>query len=80
MQYNQSYIFNEIDKINSLRNRIAHHEPICFITGTNTYSTKYALNVYNKILCLLDWMDIDSAKYLYGIDHVKRVCKKIDNL
>jgi hypothetical protein len=80
MQYNQSYIFNEIDKINSLRNRIAHHEPICFITGTNIYSTKYALNVYNKILCLLEWMDIDSAKYLYGIDHVKRVCKKIDNL
>jgi hypothetical protein len=29
---------------------------------------------------LLEWMDIDSAKYLYGIDHVKRVCKKIDNL
>jgi hypothetical protein len=80
MQYNQSYIFNEIDKINSLRNRIAHHEPICFITGTNTYSTKYALSVYNKIIYLLDWMDIDSAKYLYGIDHVKRVCKKIDNL
>jgi trehalose-6-phosphate synthase len=80
MQYNQSYIFNEIDKINSLRNRIAHHEPICFITGTNTYSTKYALYVYNKILCLLDWMDIDATKYLYGIDHVKQVCSKIDNL
>jgi hypothetical protein len=80
MQYNQSYVFNEIDKINSLRNRIAHHEPICFITGTNTHSTKYALNVYSKILCLLEWMDIDPTKYLYGIDHVKRVCKKIDAL
>jgi hypothetical protein len=80
MQYNQSYIFNEIDKINSLRNRIAHHEPICFISGENVYCTKYARSVYHKILRLLDWMDIDSAKYLYGIDHVERVCKKIDNL
>ncbi|MBQ6653352.1 MAG: Abi family protein, partial [Prevotella sp.] len=26
VQYNHSYIFNELDKINTLRNRIAHHE------------------------------------------------------
>ena len=30
VQYNNAYIFNELDKVNSLRNRIAHHEPICF--------------------------------------------------
>jgi hypothetical protein len=79
-QYNQSYIFNEIDRINSLRNRIAHHEPICFTTGTNVYGTHYALTVYHKILCLFDWMGIDSAQYLYGIDHVKQICCKIDRL
>ena len=27
MQYNHSYFFNELDKINTMRNRIAHHEP-----------------------------------------------------
>jgi hypothetical protein len=80
MQYNQSYIFNEIDRINSLRNRIAHHEPICFASGQNAYGTKYALGVYNRIICLFDWMGIDSAKYLYGIDRVKRICDKIDRL
>ena len=39
MQYNQTYIFNELDKVNSLRNRIAHHETICFATNTSTIDT-----------------------------------------
>ena len=30
VQYNHSYFFNELDKINTMRNRIAHHEPVCF--------------------------------------------------
>ena len=29
IQYNNTYMFNELDGINILRNRIAHHEPIC---------------------------------------------------
>lgn len=28
--YDNTYIYNELDKINTIRNRIAHHEPICF--------------------------------------------------
>lgn len=30
VQYNQAYMFNELDGVNILRNRIAHHEPVCF--------------------------------------------------
>lgn len=26
----QSKIFNELDEVRNLRNRIAHHEPLCF--------------------------------------------------
>ena len=33
IQYNQTYIFNQLHAINDLRNRIAHHEPICFVPG-----------------------------------------------
>ncbi|WP_345229747.1 Abi family protein [Olivibacter ginsenosidimutans] len=33
IQYNHSYVFNQLGKINELRNRIAHHEPICFLSG-----------------------------------------------
>lgn len=79
-QYNASYVFNELDKINNLRNRIAHHEPICFPTNGGVIYTSYIKNEYNKILTLLQWMGIDSKRFLYGLDHVTRVCDKIDKL
>lgn len=65
MQYNQTYIFNELDKVNSLRNRIAHHETICFATNTSTIDTSYVINIYSKIKTLFSWMDIDSNSLLY---------------
>lgn len=80
MQYNHSYIFNELDKINTLRNRIAHHEPICFpIQGSIIY-TDYILNEYRKIMMLFQWMGIDGDKLLFGLDHVQQLCVKIDKL
>ena len=79
-QYNASYIFNELDKINTLRNRIAHHEPICFPKRSEVIYTEYIQNEYRKILVLLEWMNIDSKKFLYGLDHVINVCNKIDKL
>lgn len=80
MQYNHSYIFNELDKINTLRNRIAHHEPICFpVQGASIY-TAYILNEYRKIMMLFQWMGIDGPKLLFGLDHVQKLCTKIDNL
>ncbi len=77
---NQSYIFNELDKINSLRNRIAHHEPICFPSEKAEIYTDYIRNEYHKILTLFAWMGIDSESMLYGLDHVLKVCDKIDEL
>ena len=80
MQYNHSYIFNELDKINTLRNRIAHHEPICFPIQGATIYTDYILNEYRKIMMLFQWMGIDGAKLLFGLDHVQQLCAKIDKL
>ena len=79
-QYNPSYIFNELDKINTLRNRIAHHEPICFPAQGEQIYTDYIRNEYHKMQILLEWMGIENNKYLFGIDHVNRVCNKIDGL
>ena len=79
-QYNPSYIFNELDKINTLRNRIAHHEPICFPAQTNQIYTDYIRTEYQKMQRLIEWMGINSNVYLFGIDHVIRVCNKIDRL
>lgn len=81
-QYNNSYIFKELDYINKLRNRIAHHEPICFGNGTNrnVIDTTYALNRYTRILTLFAWLGIDGTSLLYGLGNVSGVCKKIDSL
>ena len=80
LHINQSYIFNELDKINTLRNRIAHHEQLCFPTGQNVINTGYIRGEYHKIQTLFSWMGIDSGSMLYGLDHVVKVCDKIDKL
>lgn len=79
MQYNNTYIFNELDKVNTLRNRIAHHEPICFTHTSQTIDTSYILNEYQKIQTLFSWMGIDNQSLLYGLDHVQSVCEKINS-
>ncbi len=79
-QYNNTFIFNELDGINILRNRIAHHEPICFALQQPKISTTYILNAYQKLHTLFMWMGIDSHSLLYGLDHVQQVCYKINKL
>lgn len=80
VQYNASYIFNELAKINYLRNRIAHHEPICFIPGQPQKDTTFVREHYNLILQLFRWLSIDEAALLYGLDHILTVCNEVDAL
>jgi len=80
MQYNHSFVFNQLEKINGLRNRIAHHEPICFLPNGATIDTAYARQHYSLILQLFQWMNIDELSLLYGLDHIMTVCNEIDSL
>lgn len=80
IQYNHSYVFNQLGKINELRNRIAHHEPICFLSGQAVIDTTSVRQHYNLILQLFQWMSIDESALLYGLDHIVTVCNEIDNL
>lgn len=80
IQYNNIYIFNQLAQLNNLRNRMAHHEPICFLPGIPIKDTTYARQRYNLILQLFQWMQIDEAALLYGLDHINTVCNEIDNL
>ena len=75
-----SYVFGELDYINKLRNRIAHHEPICFSKNPVSIDTKYIHNRYNRIMELFRWMDIDGASLLYGLGHIDNACNQIDAL
>ena len=80
MQYNQTVVFNQLAQLNKIRNRIAHHEPICFLSGHPTKDTTYVRQHYSVILQLFQWMSIDEGALLYGLDHINSVCNKIDAL
>ena len=70
----------ELDKVNTLRNRLAHHEPICFYLNEPEIDTGYIVTEYQKIQSLFAWMGIDSRAMLYGLDHVLTTCSKINAL
>ncbi|HMH23466.1 MAG TPA: hypothetical protein VK563_16885 [Puia sp.] len=42
IKYDHNYIFSKLEKINSFRNRLAHHEPICFLPGNQIKHTDFA--------------------------------------
>jgi len=80
IQYNQGYIFNQLMELNNLRNRIAHHEPICFQRGVPVKDTTYVRQRYVQIKQLFQWMNVDEGALLYGLDHINTVCNQVDNL
>lgn len=79
-QLDNKYIFNELNHINQIRNRIAHHEPICFQPKKPIISIDYAIQEYLRIRKLLSWMGIDDMGLMYGIDHIEEACDKIMRL
>lgn len=74
----QKDIFQKLIKINDMRNRIAHHEPICF--EGNNISIEKTKRRYELILELLSWLGCKSAKILYGIDGVKKTFATISGI
>jgi len=79
-QYNQTYIFRELKQINDIRNRIAHHEPICFGLGTSQIDSSYVNEKYSRIITLFQWMEIDHSSLLYGMDHIAKLRGKLNSL
>lgn len=54
----QKIAYNDITAIREFRNRIAHHEPICF-DANGTISTDYMYAHYNLIRTYLQYMAVD---------------------
>lgn len=78
--YNQKYIFRRLEEVNKIRNRIAHHEPICFVSNSCLHSTEYARHNYTLLLELITWMGIDARDLIKKSEKVIAICDKIDNL
>ena len=55
--YNHNYMLNHLASINELRNRIAHHEPICFQQNSSIKDTTFARLHYIHIIdFLIGWV------------------------
>lgn len=80
VHYDHKYVFRQLEKINSVRNRIAHHEAVCFRLGHPEIDTTYASQHYSLILELFNWMKINEQALLYGLDHVNSILTEIENL
>ena len=75
---NQKTVFKSLNKINDLRNRIAHYEPICF-DGTKICIDRTKRR-HDLMLELLGWLGYDSARLLYGIDGVNKALTCITDI
>ncbi len=63
----QKAIFKELQQIKDFRNRIAHHEPVCF-DAVGHKSMVYAQTNYALILKYISFLGYDKDNLLFGLD------------
>ena len=76
---NQKDIYEELDKIRLFRNRIAHHEHICFNSfgDIGIDSAKYIYNLMGKYI---EFMGYSANNLFYGVDTPVSMIDKIHRL
>jgi hypothetical protein len=72
-------IFNELNTILDFRNRVAHHEPICF-NGSQTINLVNVVSTYNSIIEITKWLGIDNVKFLKDLDNTNQIIAEINLL
>lgn len=81
--YDNKWVFNELSKINKFRNRLAHHEPICF-DRNGAKNTQYVRKTHQNILNLMAYMDIDTQQLFLKFNNINHLiiptCNSIDGL
>ena len=76
----QRAVFNELMRIKEFRNRIAHHEPICF-DNSGRVDTTFARNHYMLILKYLSFLGHKEGQILFGLDvQPNAIFQKIDEI
>jgi Abi-like protein len=76
---NQKVVYQKLTEINNLRNRIAHHEPICF-DFQSLPSIYYSQKHYEDLLDILEWLGYNSNQILSGIETPNKDWIKIQKL
>lgn len=73
--YNNNFVFSELDMINDLRNRIAHHESVCF-KYPYSIDLQKSKHCYDSMIMFFEWMQIDHKRLLCGFDHIDEIAEK----
>lgn len=73
----QSQLFNELDEVRSLRNRIAHHEPVCFDNAHQIYTGR-TKTTHSYIIKHIEWLGYKSSELLLGLDETAQILIEID--
>ena len=63
----QKAIYNELMRIKNFRNRIAHHEPICF-DANSLKDVAFAQDNYQLILKYIHFLGYNKDELLFGFD------------
>lgn len=76
----QREIYNELQAVKAFRNRIAHHEAICF-DANGTKSTAEARTNYAIVLKYIRFLGYQETHLYYGLDVLpNKIMQKIDSL
>ena len=76
----QRLIFNELQIIKAFRNRIAHHEAICF-DHEGAVNTLFARSNYAQIMKYIKYLGYHDSKLLYGLNTLPNtILGKIDSI
>jgi hypothetical protein len=76
---NQRDIYADLDRIRTFRNRIAHHEPLCF-DNCGRINVTYVQEVFLLIIKYIDFLGYNINELLYGVENPLQTISKIDEL
>lgn len=76
---NQADIYKELDRIRLFRNRIAHHEPLCFSKSGNIY-IDYAQYIYDLITKYIQFMGYKTSEIFQDVETPTSTISRIKNL
>lgn len=76
---NQADVYKDLTHIREFRNRIAHHEPICF-DGAGNISTNFASRHYQLIREYISYMGQDPDNVIQWAEMPDEVIGKIDRI
>jgi hypothetical protein len=76
---NQKDIYDDLDKIRLFRNRIAHHEPLCF-NRSGEIHVDYVRHIYDLITKYVEFLGYRTNELFYGVETPLSTIAKIKDM